>query len=120
MGKQVLPDLVPFKFSANYCNLDARCRLIITVKNQGLTPAPLSTTRVKFFKTGSIVDVPTPTIPPLSQVDLDPIPIPLKGSVNILFTIIVDAKNEIVESNKENNTVEGACINLPDCLHPQD
>lgn len=115
--KDLLPDLVPLKYLKNFCNLDVQCRLVVTVKNQGFAAAPQSTTRVIFFEPGdgSTVDIPTPGIPPLEQVDLDPIPIPITSKGYALFTVIVNAKNEILESDKGNNTVHGACIKSPHC-----
>lgn len=115
--KDLLPDLVPFKYLNNFCNLDAQCRLTITVKNQGFVAAPPTTTRVVFFEheNGGAVDIPTPGIPPLEQIDLEPVPIPNTGKGHALFTVTVNAKNEILESNKENNTVHGMCIKSPHC-----
>lgn len=114
-----LPDLIPFKFMNNYCNRDTRCRLIITVKNQGFAVAHPSTTRVEFNQVeDGIVDIPTPSISPLEQVDLEPVTMPVTNNGNVLFTITVNAKKEIVESKHENNSVNGVCIKSPHCPYP--
>lgn len=114
--KDKLPDLIPLRFINNYCNMDARCRLIITVKNQGFGVAPPSTSRVEFDQVeDGIVDIPTPSIPPLEQVDLEPVTIPVTKTGNALFTITVNVKKEIVESNHKNNSANGICIKSPQC-----
>ncbi len=113
------PDLIPLRFMSNYCNIDTRCRLIITVKNQGFAVAPPSTSRVEFNQVeDGIVDIPTPSIPPLKQVDLEPVAIPVTNTGNALFTITVNAKKEIVESDYKNNSVNGICIKSPQCPYP--
>lgn len=118
--QDLLPDLVPLKYAANYCHLDSQCRLVITVKNQGFKAAPASITRVVFFGAGDmgILDIPTPAVPPQEQLDLDPVAIPPLKTMNILFTITVDARNEVLESNKRNNAVEGFCLSSTACPLP--
>ncbi len=114
-----LPDLIPLKFKNNYCNIDTQCRLIITVKNQGFALAPPSTSRVEFDQVeDGIIDIPTPSIPPLEQVDLEPVTIPIIKTGNALFTITVNAKKEIMESNFKNNSVNGVCFKSPHCPYP--
>lgn len=109
-----LPDLIPFKYRKNFCHTDEQCRLIITVENRGAAAAPPSTTRVE-FEEGRCVDIPTPVIPPFSRVDLDPVEISFPESGVALFTIIVNARHEIRESNLENNAADGLCSKSTDC-----
>ena len=103
------PDLVPVPDpQVGFCKRVAGT-LVVTVKNQGNADAPPSTTRA-IFSPGGTVDIPTPPIPAGVSVDLPPIPIPgVCYNPDCEFTIIVDAKNEVPESNKTNNSVTGVC-----------
>ena len=112
-----LPDLVPVpdpRPGIGFCKLVAegpdKGKLVVTVKNQGNADAPASTTRV-IFVPGGTFDLPTPPIPAGGSVDLPPISIPgVCFNPDCNFRIIVDANNQVVESNKANNTGSGNCI----------
>ncbi|NIV14178.1 MAG: hypothetical protein GWN62_23765 [Aliifodinibius sp.] len=108
-----LPDLIPVpdpEPGIGFCKLDNQNRLIVTVKNQGDSDAPPSTTKVEFFP-GGVVEIPTPLIPAGASVDLPPISFPAGCFVpDCHFKITVDWKNEIIESNKANNIASGFCL----------
>ena len=102
-----------------FCRKDGQGRLIVTIKNRGLEPAPGSTTTVVFEPVGAFqgqtVDVPTPAIPAGATVELlVPFPAGCAGPCN--FTITADSEQRIAEHNdfsrrnfENNNTVEGSC-----------
>lgn len=109
-----LPDLVPVpdpQPGISFCRLDEKHRLLVVVKNQGAADAPASTTRVHFPVPGNTIDLPTPALSAGSSVTLPPIVMP-RGCHNpdCDFTITVDAKNEVIESNEANNSAKGVCI----------
>ncbi len=108
-----LPDLVPVpdpQPGIGFCKLDDQNRLIVTVKNQGNADAPASTTKVEFLS-GGVVEIPTPAIPAGGSVDLGPISFPTGCFVpDCPFRITVDSKNEVIESNKANNSASGFCL----------
>jgi len=120
-----LPDLVPVNPDPDagvigFCKVeppfdqeiseDEQRKLVVTVKNQGKGDAPASTTRVVFFD-GEVTfsfDLDTPAISAGQSVDLA-CEIPDFCSVGCEFVIIVDSKNQVIESNKDNNSVPGEC-----------
>jgi len=112
-----LPDLVPVpdpRPGFGFCKLveegPDKGKLVVTVKNQGNADAPASTTRVIFAPGGSF-DLPTPPIPAGGSVDLPPISMPgVCFDPDCDFRIIVDANNQVVESNKANNMASGTCL----------
>jgi hypothetical protein len=107
------PDLVPVpdpQPGIGFCRLDARGRLVVTVKNQGNADAPASVTTVEFLPGGG-VKIPTPAIPAGGSVELPPVSMPAdchKPECN--FTIRVDSGGQVDESNEGNNTGSGSCI----------
>lgn len=108
-----LPDLIPVpdpRRGVGFCRLDDRGRLLVTVKNQGTGGAPPSTTTVEFVPGGAF-DLPTPAIPVGGSVDLPPLSIPPSCfDPDCSFRIIVDSKNQVVESDKTNNFGSGTCL----------
>jgi hypothetical protein len=109
------PDLVPVNPNPGagpegYCNTDNQGRLLITVKNQGTAEAPPSITKVS-FSSDVFHEVDTPAIRPEQEVSLPTPKIPddCFGSTGCEFQIIVDARNQVVEFDKANNTVSGKC-----------
>ena len=109
-----LPDLAPVpdpEPGIGFCRVDERGRLLVTVRNQGAADAPASTTRVHFLVPGKTVDLPTPSLPAGASVTLPPVEFPVGcHNPDCDFTIRVDAKNEIIESNEANNSGSGTCI----------
>ena len=108
------PDLLPIgrpdlSGPISFCKTDDNHRLMVTVKNQGNADAAASTTTVEFNPGGS-VSIATPAIPAGGTVDLS-FTIP-SGCFNpdCDFTITVDSKNDINESNEGNNSAKGICI----------
>jgi hypothetical protein len=109
------PDLVPVNPNPGagpegYCNTDDQGRLLITVKNQGTAEAPRSITKVS-FSSDVFHEVDTPAIRPEETASLTAPKIPddCFGSTGCEFQIIVDARNQVVEFDKANNTVSGEC-----------
>jgi hypothetical protein len=109
------PDLVPVNPNPGagpegYCNTDNQGRLLITVKNQGTAEAPPSITKVS-FSPDVFHEVDTPAIRPEATESLTTPKIPddCFGSTGCKFQIIVDARNQVVEFDKANNTVSGKC-----------
>ena len=108
-----LPDLVPVpnpEPGIGFCELNDQNRLVVTVKNQGDADAAASTTMVEFFPGGSL-SLLTPPIPAGGSVNLPPLDIPAACyNPDCNFRITVDANNEIIESDKDNNVASGICI----------
>jgi hypothetical protein len=107
-----LPDLVPVpdpQPGVGFCRRDERGNLIVTVSNQGTSGAGPSVTTVDFGSFGT-VSMPTPPLAPGASVDLL-FSIP-SGCFNpdCEFRIIVDANNQVVESNEANNFASGTCM----------
>jgi Domain of unknown function (DUF1929) len=100
------PDLVPDPF----CKLDSAGRLVLTIRGQGETDAPASTTMVEFFPGGAFL-LPTPPLAPGESVDLPPLSIPLGCyDPDCAFRITVDSSNQVDETNEDNNSVRGQCL----------
>jgi hypothetical protein len=107
-----LPDLVAVpdpQPGVGFCRRDERGNLLVTVSNQGTSGAGPSVTTVDFGSFGT-VSMPTPPLAPGASVDLL-FQIP-SGCFNpdCEFRIIVDANNQVVESNEGNNFASGTCI----------
>ena len=87
--------------------------LRIIVRNIGAGPAGPSTTRVDFFQSGVVVDLPTPALGPnggettLSLVFPDEV----KGGEQVPFKITVNANpaDGVVETNTANNSDASSC-----------
>ena len=109
------PDLVPFNPDEQagpegFCDWDNG--LFITVKNEGDAVAPRSVTRVTFsFSPDVSFDLPTDPIPAAGGfVRLGPLEIAEEHiESGFEFQIEVDANDQVVESNEENNTASGRC-----------
>lgn len=112
LHKQVhnLPDLVPVPTDGNYCRLDAQGRLVVTIRNQGETPATASTTRIA-FEAGDAFDRLTPPLAVGMEASLAPVPLP-RGEGRFVFAITADVSGAIREMNEANNTVIGSCLIL--------
>ena len=82
--------------------------LFITVTNQGKTTSGTCTTSVT-LPDGSTVDVPTPALGPQKSVELPSVGMLGCGPGNCGFTITVDSKHQVTESDKTNNTAKGGC-----------
>ncbi len=106
-----LPDLLPVRDSVlGFCKRDSIGRLLVTVRNQGVAPAPASITTIA-FTSGGTVSVPTPPIGVGISVPLPPIAIPgACFSPDCSFRITVDATAVVAESNEGNNSAVGTCI----------
>ena len=108
-----LPDLLPVpdpRPGVGFCRRDDQGRLLVTVKNQGTADASASTTTVVFSPGGSF-DLPTPPIPAGGTVDLPPLAIPPSCfNPDCNFKIIVDSRNQVLESDEGNNFASGTCI----------
>ena len=109
------PDLVPINPNPDdgpegVCRKDDQGRLIVMVGNQGDEDAPRSVTRVVFSPGGSF-NLDTPPIEAGDSVELPPFAIPADcfDSGDCEFQIIVDATNQVVESEEGNNTLSGKC-----------
>ena len=84
--------------------------LLITVKNQGGTAAPASTITIDFSNAGS-VDVPTPPIPAGGSVALPKVSVPQSCfHPDCGFSITVDSKGAVTESNEANNKAGSGCV----------
>ena len=92
----------------SFCNREEG-ELIVTVKNQGTGVAGPSTTVVDFFRHGKVAQ-PTPALGPGAAVKLA-FPIP-RGCFDpdCEFKIIVDADDDVVESDEGNNVVSDTCV----------
>lgn len=105
-----LPDLLPVRDSIlGFCKRDS-IGLLVTVRNQGVAPAPASSTTV-LFSPGGTATLPTPPIAAGASVTLPAAPIP--GACfdpDCDFRITVDATAVVVESNEANNVASGTCL----------
>lgn len=109
LEREGLPDLVPVPDeNGSYCIRDEGT-LLVTVRNQGATDAGPSETRVNFGSHGIAVRN-TPGLPAGNDVTLE-FPIP-RGCFDsdCEFTIVVDAADDVVESNESNNVASDVCI----------
>lgn len=107
--REVLPDLVPVSGEGgSFCVRDDGM-LLVTVRNQGASDADASHTRVNFGSHGIVVLF-TPELG-AGQEFTHECPIP-QGCFDsdCEFTIIVDADDDVVESNEGNNVASGVCI----------
>jgi len=110
------PDLVPVNVNQppdplGFCDVEEN-GLFITVENQGDADAPRSVTRVT-FSPDVFVDLPTDPIDAGHHIRVGPFDIPeeqLDESGSFEFQIKVDANDQVVESNKENNIASGKCV----------
>ena len=102
-------DLVPQDNSAvQFCNTDPQGRLLVSVANIGTDDAPASTTSIDFGG-GVLVEVATPPIPANFTVTLDPVNMQsCEGDCS--FSIRVDSKLEVTETNEVNNITDGKCV----------
>jgi hypothetical protein len=108
-------DLVPHDLKSQFCNKDSEGRLLVSVANNGTGDALASSTDVHFSSGGigtiTPVTVLTPPIPRGFIATLDPIVIPpFCGLDDCSFTIRVDSKSDVTESNEANNFARGSCI----------
>lgn len=117
------PDLVPYNHPQpdpnkpgetillhGFCVTDAQNRLVIYVRNQSKGLAPSSTTKIE-FGSGQIVELETPAIEPYKYVELEHIEFPNNCfDPDCGFKITVDSKNQIEETNENNNDTLGICI----------
>ena len=102
-------DLAPFESAVQFCHKDPQGRLLVSVANNGPGDALVSTTRV-VFSPGGTVEVATPPIPVGFTGTLEPIVIPPSCGGDCDFTITVDSKSEVTETNENNNVASGLCI----------
>jgi len=110
------PDLVPLNPSeqddpVGFCDREEN-GLFITVENQGDADAPRSVTRVtfSFSPPDEFFNLPTDPIPAGGRIRLGPLEIPEEHfESGFEFQIEVDANDQVVESNEENNTAIGRC-----------
>lgn len=111
------PDLVPVpdpRPGVGFCKLvkegPDRGKLMVTIRNQGNADADASVTRV-IFSPGGAVDIPTPPIGAGASVDLPPVAIPgVCFNPDCNFRIVVDADDQVAESDETNNTASGTCL----------
>jgi hypothetical protein len=111
------PDLVPLPRTADgkpesFCQRATQGRaLAVAAQNTGDAPAPNSITVVEFLPGGTFA-LKTPALDPGSIAELPPIDFPAGCFVpDCDFTITVDAKDRVVESDERNNTAAGVCRN---------
>jgi hypothetical protein len=110
------PDLVPVNVNQpadplGFCDMEEN-GLFITVENQGDADAPRSVTRVT-FSPDVFVDLPTDPIDAEQHIRVGPFDVPegqRDESGSFEFQIKVDANDQVVESNKENNIASGKCV----------
>jgi hypothetical protein len=104
-----VPDLVPVPSErGSFCKRKDEL-LIVTVKNQGTGRAVASITTVDFGRHGTI-PLQTPALAPGQSIDLST-RIPRRAfDPDCEFTITVDAKQDVTESNEQNNVGHGRCL----------
>ena len=108
-----LPDLTIVKPKPDvggpegYCDI-VNGKLRVVVRNQGTTLAKETTTRVTFAGFGEKLARTRALEPGGDEVGVE-FEMPDRGTAALDFTITADANNELAESNKENNTVDGRC-----------
>jgi hypothetical protein len=111
------PDLVPVpdEESGGFCRLNDAGQLVVNVENRGNVDAPECVTEVTFTGVEEPSSLHTPALQAGEARELEP---PLKipevcfefgGGISCEFEIRVDANDEVVEANKENNTASGRC-----------
>jgi subtilase family serine protease len=106
-------DLVPVNPEewAGFCDIDDSGNLVVHIKNQGLAPAESSHVKVDFGQYGESVKA----VPALGIGDTASVTVQFPSAANCFdpdcgFEIIVDANDEIDESNELNNNQVGICI----------
>ncbi len=104
-----LPDLLPVRTNAGYCELDEEQGLLVTIRNQGEAPAEASVTTVT-FDDGGAVTRPTPALAPGDETVLPAIPTPDIGEGALNFTIDADSTTALLEVNELNNRARGVCV----------
>ncbi len=113
-----LPDLIPMPLEGvpgpiGFCRFDDGGGLSVRVGNPGAGDAGPSTVRVTFSTSNGDVEVLETTGPRASGMrdDVGPFPFPSSCFIpDCFFTIEVDANEEVMESNEENNTASGFCL----------
>jgi hypothetical protein len=110
------PDLVPVpdEESGGFCRLNDAGQLVVNVENRGNEGAPECVTEVRFRGVEKPSSLRTPAIPAGEARELEPLEIPevcfeFGDGISCEFEIKVDANNQVVESNEENNTASGRC-----------
>jgi hypothetical protein len=110
------PDLVPVPDEqGGFCRLNDAGQLVVNVENRGNVDAPECVTEVRFRGVEEPSRLHTPAIPPAGEPrELEPLEIPevcfeFGDGIFCEFEIKVDANNQVVESNEENNTASGRC-----------
>ncbi len=99
------PDLIPLPV-AGFCRDGS---VVVTLRNQGPSDADSSTTTVTFAG-GRSVQLPTPAIEGGRIESLPSLTIPAECfAPNCFFQVIVDANNDIEESDETNNSAEETC-----------
>ena len=99
-------DLIPLP-AAGFCQNGGR--FLVVIRNQDAEKADRSTTRVTFSR-GSGMDLATPEVDGGRIVTLDPITIPAECfAPECLVTVTVDSRDDVDESNEDNNVVEERC-----------
>lgn len=98
-------DLVPLP-AAGFCRDDG---VVVTIRNQGPSDAGSSTTTVTFAGGGSI-QVSTPAVEGGRIATLPPVAIPAECfAPGCFLQVIVDANDDVEESDENNNTAEMTC-----------
>jgi CARDB len=113
-----MPDLVPVNPQPNagkfgFCRRDpSGGNLLVRVKNQGVAPAAASHTTVNFAVGGTVspVSVNTPMIVAGASVDVSAAIPPGCFRPDCSFQIVVDAADEVAESDEGNNVADGLCL----------
>lgn len=116
------PDIVPVPqivgFSdgtaiITFCDRDDAGALVVTIRNQGTTPAMSAfESKVSFDASGSPSQIiSTPAGFAAGDIQVTPVPIPA-GCFNpdCDFIIEVDVNDAVAESNEDNNVGSGRCI----------
>ena len=99
------PDLIPLP-AAGFCRDGT---VVVTLRNQGPADADSSTTTITFAGGGS-VEQPTPSVEGGRIATLPAVTIPAECfAPGCFMQVIVDANNDVQESDEGNNTVEQTC-----------
>ena len=95
-----------------FCRRDpSGSKLVVTVKNQGVAPAAASHTTVNFTAGGTVSAVSLSTPMVLAGDSVDVVAAIPSGcfTPDCSFQIVVDAAQEVQESNEGNNVADGLC-----------